>query len=133
VFDWMREAGIRWHAMDEVENRGIDDVIAEVIADAERDGRPVYLSVDVDALDPAFAPGTGTPEPGGLTTRELFRAIRRIATAVPIAGMEVVEVAPPYDHADITALAAHRCVLETLSAIAARRRDRAATSLVGRA
>jgi agmatinase len=133
VFDWMREVGIRWHAMDEVENRGIDDVIAEVIADAERDGRPVYLSVDVDALDPAFAPGTGTPEPGGLTTRELFRAIRRIATAVPIAGMEVVEVAPPYDHADITALAAHRCVLETLSAIAARRRDRAATSLVGRA
>ena len=132
VFDWMREVGMRWHTMDDVENRGIDDVIAEVIADTEEDGRPVYLSVDVDALDPAFAPGTGTPEPGGLTTRELLRAIRRIATAVPIAGMEVVEVAPPYDHADITALAAHRCVLEALSAIAVWRRDHATASRVGR-
>jgi agmatinase len=93
------------------------------IVDAVRAaGSPVYLSVDIDVLDPAFAPGTGTPEPGGVTTRELLRAIRAIALAVPVVGMEVVEVAPPFDHADVTALAAHRCVLEALAGIATRRR-----------
>jgi agmatinase len=130
VFDWMSSVGIRWHLMDEIEERGIDAVVSEVIAEIERRDVPVYLSVDVDVLDPAFAPGTGTPEPGGLTTRELLRAIRRITDSVPVAGMEVVEVAPPYDHADITALAAHRCVLEALSGIAAQRRRAAAPRVV---
>jgi agmatinase len=128
VFDWMSSVGIRWHLMDEIEERGIDPVVADVVADVEKRQVSVYLSVDVDVLDPAFAPGTGTPEPGGLTTRELLRAIRRIAAAVPVAGMEVVEVAPAYDHADITALAAHRCVLEALSGIAAYRRQPAAAT-----
>jgi len=125
VFDWMRSVGMRWHLMDEIEERGIDAVVSDVIAEIASRDVPAYLSVDVDVLDPAFAPGTGTPEPGGLTTRELLRAIRRIAAAVPVIGMEVVEVAPPYDHAEITALAAHRCVLEALSAIAGRRREAA--------
>ena len=128
VFDWMRSVGLRWHVMEEIDERGIDDVVSDVVAEIETRDVPVYLSVDVDVLDPAFAPGTGTPEPGGLTTRELLRAIRRIAAALPIVGMEVVEVAPPYDHAEITALAAHRCVLEALSAIAAQRQRSATAS-----
>jgi arginase family enzyme len=114
--------------MDEIEERGIDAVVSDVIAEIERRDVPVYLSIDVDVLDPAFAPGTGTPEPGGLTTRELLRAIRHIAASVPVAGVEVVEVAPPYDHAEITALAAHRCVLEALSGIASQRRRGVVTS-----
>ena len=122
VFEWMSSVGMRWHTMGDIEERGIDDVVTELLAVIEARAVPVYLSVDIDVLDPAFAPGTGTPEPGGLTTRELYRAIRRIASTAPIVGMEVVEVAPPYDHADITALAAHRCVLEVLSAMALRRR-----------
>ena len=72
-------------------------------------------------LDPAFAPGTGTPEPGGLMTRELLSAVRRIASNVDLCAMDMVEVSPPYDVAEITAQAAHRVVLETLTGIALRR------------
>ena len=84
----------------------------------------VFLSVDIDVCDPAHAPGTGTPEPGGLTSRELLRAVRRIAVEMPLAGMEVVEVSPPYDHAEITAMLAHRVILEALSGIALRKLGR---------
>jgi agmatinase len=91
---------------------------------ALRDLSHVFLSVDIDVCDPAFAPGTGTPEPGGLSAADLTRAVRRLATELPIAGMEVVEVAPPYDHADITALLAHRVVLEALSGMALRKLGR---------
>jgi agmatinase len=65
-----------------------------------------------------MAPGTGTPEPGGLTSRELLEAVRRIALEVPVVGMDIVEVSPPYDCADITAILANRVALEALSAIA---------------
>ena len=122
-FDWMRRAGVRWHRMDDVIDRGIDAVMTDVleqIADAEH----LFLSVDIDVLDPAFAPGTGTPEPGGMSTRELLRAIRHLTVARGFAGMELVEVAPPYDHAGITALAAHRVVVEALSGLAVNRAAR---------
>ena len=76
--------------------------------------------------DPAHAPGTGTPEPGGLSARQLLDAVRRICYELPVAGIDVVEVAPPYDHADITASLANRVVLEALSARARQRRDAAA-------
>lgn len=121
IFAWMREAGIRWRTMDDVQHAGVDAVVNEVVAALAPLDCPVYISLDVDVLDPAFAPGTGTPEPGGLTMRELLRALRTLASELPLAGLEVVEVSPPYDHADITALAAHRCILETLAAVAARR------------
>ena len=85
----------------------------------------VFLSVDIDVCDPAHAPGTGTPEPGGLTARQLLDAVRRICLELPVLGVDVVEVSPPYDHADITAALANRVVLESLSAIARRRRDAA--------
>lgn len=118
---WARAAGIRWHRMEDVIERGIDAVVDDVleqIAPAEH----LFLSVDVDVLDPAFAPGTGTPEPGGMSTRELLRAIRKLTAARGLAGMEVVEVSPPYDHAGITAMAAHRVVVDALAGLAVHRR-----------
>jgi agmatinase len=68
-------------------------------------GPPVYLSLDIDCLDPAFAPGTGTPEPGGLTTNQVLSMLEELAD-LPFVGMDCVEVAPPYDHAELTAQAA---------------------------
>jgi agmatinase len=78
----------------------------------------VFLSVDIDVVDPGMAPGTGTPEPGGMTSRELLEAVRRICFELPIVGIDVVEVAPAYDSSEITAILANRVVLEALSAIA---------------
>jgi agmatinase len=123
-FSWMRAAGVRWHRMEAVARRGIDAVMADVLAAIE--GAPhLYVSVDIDVLDPAFAPGTGTPEPGGMSTRELLAAVRQLVLAKGMVGMEVVEVSPPYDHAEVTAMAAHRVVLEAISALALYRGQRA--------
>jgi agmatinase len=119
-FAWARDSGVKWHRMDEINQRGIGAVLDDVLAELS-DAAALWLSVDVDALDPAYAPGTGTPEPGGLTTRELLGAVRRLVLERGLAGMEVVEVSPPYDHAGITAMAAHRVVLEALSALAVHR------------
>lgn len=116
-FEWAREQGFRWYLMEDIYERGIEAVVEDVLRDVAG-LRHVFLSVDIDVCDPAYAPGTGTPEPGGLQARELLRAVRRISATVPLAGMEVVEVSPPYDHADITALLAHRVVLEALSGVA---------------
>jgi len=122
-FDWAREQGFRWYAMEEIVDRDIEPVIDDVLLDM-RNVPHVFLSVDVDVCDPAFAPGTGTPEPGGLQARELLRAVRRISASVPLAGLEVVEVSPPFDVAGITALLANRVVLEALSGMALRRLGR---------
>jgi agmatinase len=121
VLDWMRAQGMRSHLMREIEERGAEAVIDDAIPEALDGPDAIYLSIDVDVLDPGMAPGTGTPEPGGLLTRELLRAIRRIVGAVELAGMDIVEVSPPYDHAEVTAMAAHRCALEAVSALAAKR------------
>jgi agmatinase len=121
VFDWMRAQGMRWHLMREIEERGAEAVIDDAISEALDGADAVYLSIDIDVIDPGMAPGTGTPEPGGMLTREVLRAVRRIVTAVDLAAMDVVEVSPPFDHAEITAGAANRCVLEAISALAAKR------------
>jgi agmatinase len=82
---------------------------------------PVYLTVDVDVLDPAFAPGTGTPEPGGMTSVDLLWAVRTIAASVELVGADVVEVLPTaIGSADITALVAERIVREVLTGLALR-------------
>ncbi len=91
--------------------------LAERIADRAGQ-RPVYVSVDIDVLDPAFAPGTGTPEAGGLTSRELLGVLRSLAR-LNLVGADIVEVAPAYDHAQITGIAAAHIGYELLSAIAA--------------
>jgi agmatinase len=121
---WMREREMRTHLMTEIEARGSEAVVADAIAEALDGPEVIYLSVDIDVLDPGMAPGTGTPEPGGMLTRELLRAIRQVVGAVELVGMDVVEVAPAYDVSDITTSAAHRCVMEAISALAARRRAR---------
>jgi arginase family enzyme len=121
---WMRDQGMRWHLMTEIEERGAEAVIAEAIDQALDGPEVIYLSVDIDVIDPGMAPGTGTPEPGGMLTRELLRAIRQVVARVELAAMDVVEVSPPFDHAEVTAAAAHRCILEAISAMALRRRER---------
>lgn len=99
----------------DVARRGVDEAIDRI---RERAGsRPVYVSVDIDVLDPAHAPGTGTPEPGGLTTRELQLILRGLDGAQVVGG-DVVEVAPAYDHAELTALAAANVVYELLGLLA---------------
>ena len=121
TLQWMADQGMRSFEMSEIVARGLDAVLDEAFAIATDDCDAVFLSVDVDVVDPGSAPGTGTPEPGGLTSRQLLDAVRRIAMELPLAGMDVVEVAPPYDHAEITAFLGNRVVLEALGGIAWRR------------
>ncbi len=121
TLDWMAAQRMRSYEMTEIVARGLDDCLSEAFAIALDDCDAVFLSVDIDVVDPGLAPGTGTPEPGGLSGRQLLDAVRRIAMELPIAGMDVVEVAPPYDHAEVTAYLANRVVLEALSGIAWRR------------
>jgi agmatinase len=118
---WMAQQRTRSFEMTEIGARGLDACLDEAfeIALDECDG--VFLSVDVDVCDPGHAPGTGTPEPGGLSARQLLDAVRRICLELPVVGIDIVEVSPPYDHAEITAYLANRVALEALSGIAARR------------
>jgi agmatinase len=119
-FDWQRELGIKSILMSEVFDRGIDAVVAEAI---ELVGPgPAFASIDVDVLDPAFAPGTGTPEPGGMTSADLLRATRRAAMGLDLVGADVVEVIPaPLGATDVTSLVAARVVRELLNGLALRR------------
>ncbi len=120
---WMAEQEMRSYEMTEIGHRGLHECLTEASATAVEGCTGVFLSVDIDVCDPAHAPGTGTPEPGGLTARELLDSVRRLCLELPIVGIDVVEVSPPYDHADITAALANRVVLEALSALARKRRD----------
>jgi agmatinase len=120
---WMATQGMRSYEMSEIGARGLDHCLDEVFGQATDDCDGIFLSVDVDVVDPGMAPGTGTPEPGGLTGRQLLDAVRRVCLELPVVGVDVVEVAPAYDHADVTALLGNRIVLEALSATARRRRD----------
>jgi agmatinase len=94
---------------------GMIEAVARRVGD-----RPVYVSVDIDVLDPAFAPGTGTPEAGGLTSRELLAVLRSFKD-LNLVGADIVEVAPVYDHAQVTGIAAAHVGYELLSALAARK------------
>jgi len=123
-FRWMREAGFRWHTAGEIVERGIGAVVNDAIEHAGSRAPRTYLTVDIDVLDPAFAPGTGTAEPGGLTTRELLWAVRTVASRLDLCAMDIVEVSPPFDPVGITALAGQRVVLETLSGMALRKSGR---------
>jgi agmatinase len=123
TLDWMAAQRMRSYEMTEIGQRGLETCLTEAFGIATDDCDGVFLSVDIDVCDPGHAPGTGTPEPGGLSARELLDAVRRICLELPVVGVDVVEVSPPYDHADITAALGNRVVLEALSAIARRRRD----------
>jgi agmatinase len=123
TLDWMAGQRMRSFEMTEIVHRGLQACLTEAFAIATDECEGVFLSVDIDVCDPGHAPGTGTPEPGGLSARELLDSVRRICLELPVVGIDVVEVSPPYDHADITAALANRVVLEALSAIARKRRD----------
>jgi guanidinobutyrase / D-arginase len=102
------------HDMDDLGWRGVVERIAARVGE-----RPTYVSLDIDVLDPAFAPGTGTPEAGGLTSRELLHILRSFHT-LNLVGADIVEVAPAYDHAEITGIAASHAAYELISAMAPR-------------
>jgi agmatinase len=111
----------------------LDVIGIEAAVDAVRrrvGDTPVYLSIDIDVLDPAFAPGTGTPESGGLTARELLRMLRQLS-GLNLVGADVVEVAPAYDHAEITSVAAATVVFDLVSLMAAGARPAAGATANG--
>jgi agmatinase len=120
-FSWQREHGITALFMYDVRDLGIREIVERAVA-AVGDG-PVFLTVDIDVLDPTVAPGTGTPEPGGMTAVDLLWACRELARRLELVGLDVVEVLPTaIGSADITALVADRVVREALTGIALRRR-----------
>ena len=116
-----RSFGFRTIRTSDIDTLGLPGTI-DAIVDRVGD-LPVYLSVDIDVLDPAFAPGTGTPEAGGLTSRELLRVLRGL-TALEVAGADVVEVAPAYDHAEITTVAAATVVYDLIALMVKSRRQK---------
>jgi agmatinase len=121
VVEWMGAEGMRSFFMGEIVDRGLDAVVDDAVEHAADGAAGVFVSVDVDVVDPGAAPGTGTPEPGGITPRELLDTVRRLGRDLPVVGADVVEVAPAYDSADITALLANRVVLELLNGMAQRK------------
>jgi agmatinase len=128
VFDWQRERGITSLFMHDVRERGMADVLEQAL-EIVGDG-PVFVSVDVDVLDPAFAPGTGTPEPGGMSSGDLLWACRTVGRRLRVIGADVVEVSPTgVGSSDITALVASRIVHELLTGVAARERPGSIPSL----
>ncbi len=119
-FAWQAERGISSFFMHDVRDRGIRAVLEDALAVV--DGGPVFVTVDIDVLDPAFAPGTGTPEPGGMTTADLLWAVREAAFRLDVVGADLVEVIPTaVGSADVTALVGERVVRELLTGLAVKR------------
>lgn len=102
--------------IEDIEHFGIERIMEYALEIAWKGAKTVWLSFDIDSIDPAFAPGTGTPEPGGLLPREVFKMVR-IAAREGFQGMELVEVSPPYDVSDITALLGGRVIMDVLAAL----------------
>jgi agmatinase len=119
----MREQGMRWHTMDEIWQRGFQTVMKDAISEALSAADSLYISIDVDSLDPSFAPGTGTPEPGGIMSADLLRMVRTLCLEHNVVGIDIVEVSPAYDVSDLTVNVAHRLAFECLAGLAARRRN----------
>ena len=120
---WMAEQRMETYLMTEITERGLAAVVDDaVVSCSGSDAKGIFISVDIDVVDPGMAPGTGTPEPGGITSRELLDTVRRIARELPVVGADVVEVSPPYDGpGQITAFLANRVVLEILNGMAERK------------
>jgi len=123
VLAWMGEQGMRTFPMRDIVDRGLETVVDDAVHHASDGADGVFLSVDIDVVDPGMAPGVGTPEPGGLTARQLLDTVNRLGRELDIIGADIVEVSPVYDGpADITARLANRVVLELLDGMARRRR-----------
>jgi agmatinase len=123
VLDWMHQRSMKTFMMSEIVERGLAAVVDDAVAACTViEAKGVFISVDIDVVDPGMAPGTGTPEPGGLLSRELLDTVRRLARELPVVGADVVEVSPPYDGPGaVTAFLANRVVLEILNGMAERR------------
>jgi len=119
---WMAEQRMETYLMTEITQRGLTAVVDDAVASCSgSDSKGIFISVDIDVVDPGMAPGTGTPEPGGITSRELLDTVRRLARELPVLGADIVEVSPPYDGpGQITAFLANRVVLEILNGMAER-------------
>ncbi|MEJ6507374.1 MAG: agmatinase [Microbacteriaceae bacterium] len=120
---WMRENNLKHYRMQEFWERGAMPVLDDVIQEAKKRAPKAYISIDIDVLDPGFAPATGTPEPGGFAPIDLLRMIRRLTLELDVVGFDVMEIAPAYDHADITVNNAHRLIWEFFAAMAVKKRD----------
>jgi agmatinase len=119
-FAWQAERGISSFFMHDVRDRGIRAVLEDALTVVG--GGPVFVTVDIDVLDPAFAPGTGTPEPGGMTTADLLWAVREAGFRLDVVGADLVEVIPTaVGSADVTALVGERVVRELLTGLALKR------------
>ena len=122
IVEWMRQQQMRTYPMRAIVDDGLDAVVDEAVAYASEGADGVFISVDIDVVDPAAAPGTGTPEPGGMTARQLLDTVNRLGRELDVVGADVVEVSPPYDGpGEITARLANRVVLELLDGMARRR------------
>ncbi len=121
-FKWMREQGFKYHTMADIEKRGFPAVMEEVIKEAKDGPEYMFVSFDIDTLDPAFVPGTGTPEPGGLTPREAFPILRRLCAESNVVGFELVELSPIIDPTYLSALNANRLIKECMTGMAMRKK-----------
>lgn len=121
-FEWMREQGFRYHTMAEVEKNGWQATMERALKEAREGGKKLFISFDVDVLDPAFMVGTGTPVPGGLTMREALPIMRRLCAESDVVGFEIVEVAPQLDVSYQTALNANFIMHACLTGIAMRKK-----------
>lgn len=122
TFEWMRKNQFRYHTMAEVERRGWDAVLEDVVKEAKDGPEYMFVSFDIDTIDPGFAPGTGTPEPGGLNPREVFPLIRRLCAETNVVGFDLVEYAPDRDPGYTTGLIGNRLLRECLTGLAMRKK-----------
>ncbi len=120
-FEWMRDNGVRYHTMPEIVERGWDTVMEDALNEARGGGKKLYISFDVDALDPAYMPGTGTPVPGGMTMREAIPIVRRLCGENDLVGFEIVEIAPLLDSSYRTVLNGNFLVHACLTGVAMRK------------
>jgi agmatinase len=122
AFKWMREIGMRYHNMAEVEARGWDAVIERVVAEASEEGRKIHISFDIDVLDPAFTVATGTPVPGGINMREAITIVRRLCAETNVVGFDLVELHPALDPTYRTTLNSAHIVKACLVGLAMNRK-----------
>lgn len=121
-FEWMRDNGVRYHAMPEIEKNGWQATMERALKEARESGKKLYVSFDVDVLDPSIVPGTGTPVPGGLTMREAIPIVRRLCAENELIGFEIVELAPVLDPTYRSALNANFIMHACLTGVAMRKK-----------
>ena len=120
-FEWMRNNGMRYHTMPEIEKHGWEETMNRALTEAREGGKALYISFDVDVLDPAFVPGTGTPVPGGLTMREAIPIVRRLCAENDILGFDLVELDPLLDNTYRSALNGNFIMHACLTGVAMRK------------